>query len=105
MVLTVRQRGQLMMDNGEVIDDVVATVWFEGNEEHGPWGGIIEPQVAASVVSAQVLTGQIRYRLRLEDGREGAVKLGLSEFDADGAHPLTFAGQGVLGRQIGTAHG
>jgi hypothetical protein len=105
MVLTVRQRGQLMMDNGEVIDDVVATVWFEGDEERGPWGGIIEPQVAASVVSAQVLVGQTRYRLHLEDGREGAVKLGLSEFDADGTHPLTFMGEGVLTRRIGASDG
>jgi hypothetical protein len=105
MVLTVRQRGQLMMDSGEVIDDVVAIVWFEGNEEHGLWGGIVEPQVAASVVSAQVLAGQTGYRLHLEDGREGAVKLALSEFDADGTHPLTFVGEGVLTRRTGASHG
>jgi hypothetical protein len=105
MVLTVRQRGQLLLQDGEVIDDAVATVWFEGDEERGAWGGIIEPQLAGTLICAQVSVGQTTYVLRLEDGREGTVSLSLSEFDADGAHPLTFTGAGALARRQGAKHG
>ncbi len=98
MVLTVRQRGQLLAQDGEVIDDVIATVWFDGDEAGEGWGGIVEPSMAASLLRAQVLAGQTHYRLDLEDGRRGAVTLGVSEFEADGTQPLTFAGVGVLAR-------
>jgi hypothetical protein len=99
MVLTVRQRGQLLAHADEVIDDVVATVWFDGDEATGSWGGIVEPAIAGSLLRAQVMAGQTHYRLQLEDGRAGLVTLGLSEFEADGAQPLTFAGSGALGRK------
>jgi hypothetical protein len=99
MVLTVRQRGQLLAHEDEVIDDVVATVWFDGDESAGQWGGIVEPAIAGSLVRAQVLAGQTHYRLQLEDGRAGSVTLSLSEFEADGAQPLTFVGGGALTRK------
>ncbi len=99
MVLTVRQRGQLLAHGDEAIDDVVATVWFDGDEASGPWGGIVEPALAGPLLRAQVLAGQTHYRLQLEDGRAGAVTLGLSEFEADGAQPLTFVGNGALERK------
>ncbi len=105
MVLTVRQRGQLLLQDGEVIDDAVATIWFDGDEERGAWGGIIEPQLAGTLLCAQVSAGQARYLLRIEDGREGTVDLGLSEFDADGAHPLTFTGVDALVRKRGAENG
>ncbi len=58
MVLTVRQRGQLLLPHGDkMVDDVIAAVWFEQNEESGPWGGIVEPQMAASLLRAQVSAG------------------------------------------------
>ncbi len=99
MVLTVRQRGQLLALDGEVIDEVVATVWFDGDEAGDAWGGIVEPGVAASLLRAQALAGQTHYRLSLEDGRRGSVTLGVSEFEADGTQPLTFAGVGTLARE------
>ncbi len=105
MVLTVRQRCQLLLPDGEAIDDAVATVWFDGDEEHGAWGGIIEPQLAGTLLCAQISAGQTHYVLRLEDGREGKVNLGLSEFDADGAHPLTFTGVDALVRRGGAKNG
>ncbi len=77
---------------------MVATIWFDQTEGGIRWGGIVEPQVAAPILHAQVLAGQVRYRLQLEDGRMGAVELGLSEFEADGQRPLTFAGIGRLPR-------
>ncbi len=105
MVLTIRQRGQLLLaHSGQPVDDVVATVWFDPSEDDGAWGGIVEPQVAAPILHAQVLAGQRHYRLRLEDGRAGAVELSLSEFEADGERPLTFAGVGHLARS-GARHG
>ncbi len=105
MVLTVRQRGQLLLEDGEAIDEAIATVWFDDDEERGAWGGIIEPQMAGTLVMAQVSAGQTKYLLRLEDGREGTVKLSLSEFNADGAHPLTFTGVDALVRRRGAKHG
>jgi hypothetical protein len=105
MVLTVRQRGQLLLAHSDQpVDDVVATVWFDQTEDGFRWGGIVEPQVAAPILQAQVLAGQVRYRLQLEDGRTGAVELSLSEFEADGQRPLTFAGIGRLAR-MGARHG
>ncbi len=100
MVLTVRQRGQLLLPHAEhVLDDVVATVWFEQDEESEGWGGILEPQMAGALLRAQVSAGQRRYRLQLEDGRSGMLDLGLSEFEADGERPLAFTGFGVMARQ------
>ncbi len=99
MVLTVRQRGQLFLPNRkDQVDDVVVTVWFDHDEERGPWGGIVEPEMAASLLRAEVAAGRTRYHLRLEDGRAGPVKLRLSEFEADGARPLAFEGAGALVR-------
>jgi hypothetical protein len=101
MVLTVRHRGQLLSTHGdEPIDDVVALVWFDGDEVSGRWGGIIEPAVAARLVRAQMAAGRHRYGLRLADGRCGTVELKASEFEADGEHPLAFIGVGQLVRPI-----
>ncbi len=99
MALTVRQRGQLFLPNRkDQVDDVVATVWFDQDEERGSWGGIVEPEMAASLLRAEVVAGRTRYHLRLEDGRAGAVRLHLSEFEADGVRPLAFEGLGTLVR-------
>ncbi len=101
MVLTVRQRGQLFLPNRkDQVDDVVATVWFDQNEETGPWGGIVEPEMAASLLRAEVAAGRTQFHLLLEDGRAGAVKLRLSEFEADGARPLAVDGVGTLIRSL-----
>jgi hypothetical protein len=99
MVLTVRQRGQLLPGaDAEAIDEVIAVVWFDRDEESGPWGGIVEPEAAGPQLRTQVGGGQKRYWLRLMDGREGMVELQLSQFEADGAHPLCFSGVGSLAR-------
>ncbi|HEX9116048.1 MAG TPA: hypothetical protein VGA61_08270, partial [Anaerolineae bacterium] len=82
----------------EPVDEVVATVWFDRDEAEGPWGGIVEPEMAGSLLRAQVSAGERRYRLRLEDGRSGLLDLALSEFEADGDRPLAFAGSGRLAR-------
>ncbi len=95
MTLTVRPRGQLLPPDGEgSAIEVTAVVWSD--RQPGNWGGIVEAEVAAPMLRERVRAGQKRYRLRLADGREGLVELALSEFEADGARPLTFTGASVL---------
>jgi hypothetical protein len=95
MTLTVRPRGQLLPAEGEgSAIDVTAVVWAD--TAPGAWGGIVEAGAAAQILRDRLLAGQNRYRLRLADGREGLVDLALSEFDADGSRPLTFAGVSVM---------
>ncbi len=99
MTLTVRPRGQLWpAESGDPAAqpaiDVTAVVWAD--TEPGAWGGIIEAGAAAGALRERVLAGQNQYRLRLADGREGTVALALSEFEADGARPLTVSGVSVM---------
>ena len=102
MTFTVRPHGQLLPAEGgsdqvaQPAIDVTAVVWAD--KAPGGWGGIIEAGAAAEALRAQVLAGQNQYRLRLADGREGLVALALSEFEADGARPLTFIGVSVMSR-------
>ncbi len=110
MTLTVRHWGKLLStEDGGQAWDVIAVLWFDADEDSGPWGGIVETGPDASVLREQVLAGQDRYDLRLDDGREGMVRLGFSDFVADGDRPLTFAGVGSLARatasRMGAAHG
>ena len=99
MTMTVRHRGELLaLDDGHPLDTVVAVIWFDPDEETGAWGGIIEPATQAVWLHEQLAGGQARYRLALDDGRSGVVTLAVSPFEADGARPLTFAGEGRLGR-------
>jgi hypothetical protein len=100
MTLTVRHRGQLLSAEGQdVVDDVVAVIWFDPDEETGAWGGIVELGKSASDVRRQVSDGPRRYGLRLDDGRHGTIEMILSEFVADGAPPLAFSGIGTLARE------
>jgi hypothetical protein len=99
MTFTVRPRGQLLAAEGgdpvaQPAIDVTAVVWAEKAPD--AWGGIIEAGPGAEALRKRVLAGQNRYRLRLADGREGLVELALSEFEADGARPLTFSGVSVM---------
>jgi hypothetical protein len=99
MTMTVRHRAELLaLDDGHPIDTVVAVIWFDPDEETGAWGGIIEPATQAAWLREQLLGGQPRYRLALDDGRSGIIALAVSPFEADGEHPLMFAGEGRLGR-------
>ena len=100
MTLTVRHEGQLLsFEDGNLLDKVVAVSWFDAGEGDGRWGGIIEPSTGRPRLEAQVRAGQTRYRLRLDDGREGVIELGLSEFEADGVRPFTYSGIGQLARR------
>jgi hypothetical protein len=99
MTFTVRPRGQLLPAEGgdqvaEPAIEVTAVVWAD--KAPGSWGGIIEAGAAAQALRERVLAGQNQYRLRLADGREGLVDLALSDFEADGARPLTFSGASVM---------
>jgi hypothetical protein len=95
MTLTVRPRGQLLPAEGAGSPiDVTAVVWAD--RAPGAWGGVVEAGAAAQTLRERVLAGQTRYRLRLADGREELVELALSEFEADGSRPLTFAGASVM---------
>ncbi len=70
-------------------------IWLEDN---GRWGGVIEP--VKDTLRAQ-LTGEETpafWHVQLDDGREGDIKVALSQFVADGKRPLQFAGRGDLGR-------
>ena len=100
MVMTTRQRGQLLdATSRATVADVITATWFDPDEDTGAWGGIVEAGPAADHLRGEVQAGRTRYGLRLEDGREGLIDLGLSEFVADGAPPLTFRGAGQLRRK------
>ncbi len=104
MTLTVRPRGKLLPPEGETpAIDVTAVVWSDRGSDAGPgagdWGGIIEAPDDAAGLRARIAGGQTRYRLRLEDGREGVIEMALSEFEADGTQPIKFSGAGPLARR------
>jgi hypothetical protein len=99
MTLTVRPRGQLLpVDGDEPAIEVTAVTWSEKDAGVDAWGGIIEAEERSAMLREQIAAGGARYRLRLADGREGVVELGLSEFEADGSRPIVFRSAGALVR-------
>ncbi len=80
---------------GKVLGIARVAVWLDYD---GSWGGIIEPLSGELPRSVTITGDQTIWYLALDDGREGTIDVVPSQFEADGAHPLTFCGRGELTR-------